>query len=49
MRKSWLDDLAAGRDAVEALQTKRWLEPRRAQEFAVCDLRYALDTIRSTT
>jgi hypothetical protein len=49
MRESWLDDLAARRDAVEALQTKRWLEPRRAQEFAVCNLRCDLDTIRSAT
>jgi hypothetical protein len=45
MQVSRLDDPAARRDAVGHDNGSGGVEPRRAQQFAVCHLRYVVDTI----
>lgn len=45
MQVSRLDDLAARRDAVGHYNGSGGVEPRRAQRFAVCHLRYVVDII----
>jgi len=45
MQVSLLDDLAARRDAVGHYNGSGGVEPRRAQQFAVCHLRYVVNTI----
>lgn len=45
MQVSRLDDPAARRDAVGHYNGSGGVEPGRAQQFAVCDLRYVVNTI----
>ncbi len=45
MQVSRLDDPAARRDAVGHYNRSGGVEPRRAQRFAVCHLRYVVEII----